>query len=151
MKIEFLADHPQFIPVLAKWYFDEWGHAFAHNSVQKTIDSISGKLNKNKAPLYLIATDENQVVGAIQIKTKAPDDYWLEAVYVPIGNRHKGIAKNLCLQALEVARSFNAKELKLETAAIETGGLYQQIGWKPIKKYQKDGRDLLLMTYPLKA
>ncbi len=29
MEFKFLSDSPEFIPLIAQWYFDEWGHAVA--------------------------------------------------------------------------------------------------------------------------
>jgi hypothetical protein len=35
---EFLADRQDVIPVVAKWYFEEWEHKVPGNSIEQTID-----------------------------------------------------------------------------------------------------------------
>ena len=45
MKFDFLANHEKFVPVIAKWYFEEWGHRTPGNSIDKTCERVRQKLN----------------------------------------------------------------------------------------------------------
>ena len=36
IKIQFLADRPEAIPIIAQWYLEEWGHKEPENSVRRT-------------------------------------------------------------------------------------------------------------------
>src|SRR4030042_7159884 len=51
--IEYLADYPQFVPVAASWVFEFWGKMYRPKSVEKQIEKISGRLNKNRSPLSI--------------------------------------------------------------------------------------------------
>ncbi|MDJ0696734.1 MAG: hypothetical protein QNJ49_16820 [Mastigocoleus sp. MO_167.B18] len=65
MNFEFLADRTDAIPVVAKWYFDEWGYSVPGNSIQKTVKRISGKLNRDKAPLHMLAIENEKILGLL--------------------------------------------------------------------------------------
>jgi hypothetical protein len=45
LHFSFLADHMDAIPVIAKWYYDEWGHLRHGNSLARTREEIEGLLN----------------------------------------------------------------------------------------------------------
>lgn len=60
----FLADRPDAIPTVAEWDYEEWGKV-PGNSVEKTIERINGKLNRDKPPLYILAISEGRVLGLL--------------------------------------------------------------------------------------
>jgi hypothetical protein len=40
LNFEFLADRQDAIPVVAKWYFEEWGYNVPGNSIEQSIDRL---------------------------------------------------------------------------------------------------------------
>ena len=96
MEFTFLADRPEFIPLIAQWYFDEWGRTAKDNSVKKIQDRISGMLNRDKIPVHLLAIDGNELLGVAQLKIREMDIYpdkehWLGGVFVATTARKRGL------------------------------------------------------------
>jgi GNAT superfamily N-acetyltransferase len=150
LELKFLADHPNAIPVIAQWYYDEWGHKVADNSYEKTCERIRGKLNRDKAPLHIIAIEDNNVMGTAQLKIREMDiypdrEYWLGSVYITPEFRGRKIASKLCDHIVDLAKSFGIRTLYLQTEKLDGGGLYARLGWKPIAKAYYNGLDVLVM------
>ena len=137
LKFEFLADRQDAIPVVAKWYFEEWGYNVAGNSIQKSIDRITGKVNRQHTPLHILAVEDEKVIGVAQFKLHEMDIYperkfWLGGLFVTSNSRGKGIGSALANKIATIAADFGVKELYLQTETLD-GGLYQQIGWHLIE------------------
>jgi predicted GNAT family N-acyltransferase len=147
--IKFLADKPDAVPLIAQWYFDEWGHKMKDNSVEKIRQRIEGMLNRDKIPLHVLGVKRNEVLGVAQLKIREMDIYpekehWLGGVYVVRGARGNGLASRLILKALELAKVFKVEKLYLQTERLD-GGLYARLGWQPIEKVHYNGLHVLIM------
>jgi len=150
---EFLGDHPQHIPLIAQWYYDEWGHAMKDRPVEKIQELIRGMLHRNKIPLHILAMEGTQVLGVAQLKIREMDIYpekthWLGGVFISPTARHRGLASRLVGKALELATSFNVETLYLQTERLD-GGLYAKLGWKPIEETHYNGKHVLVMEKAL--
>lgn len=150
MELKLLADHEDAIPTIARWYYDEWGHKDANNSYEQTCERIRGKLNRDKAPLHVVAVKDGDVLGVAQLKIREmniyPDkEYWLGSVYVAPEARGRKIASRLCERVAEIARSLGIAILHLQTERTDDGGLYAGLGWKPIEQAHYHGVDVLVM------
>ena len=141
MKIEYLADRPEAVPIVARWYFDEWGHLDPSNSFELTCERLSGKLNRDKLPLPIIAVDSSgKVVGTAQLKRREMDifpdrEFWLGSLYVDLPARGQGIAVALIDKVVSLANDFKVTELWLQTEALD-GGLYSRLGWKVVERLE---------------
>lgn len=154
MEFKFLADRPEFIPLIAQWYFDEWGRAAKDNSVQKIHDRISGMLNRDKIPVHILAVEGDELLGVAQLKIREMDIYpdkehWVGGVFVAPIARKRGLGSQLVLKALELAKGFKVKTLYLQTERLD-GGLYAGLGFRPIEKVRYNGLHVLVMENNLK-
>jgi len=150
MKLEFLADHPQFIPVVADWYYNEWGCKVADNSYEKTCERIAGKLNRDKVPLHVVAVEEDRLLGVGQLKKREMDiypdkEFWIGSIYVSREERGRGVASQIVERLVEIAKSFSIETLHLQTENLTDGGLYSKLGWKPIEHVRYHDVDVLVM------
>jgi len=152
MSIEFafLADHVDAIPIITKWYFDEWGHLVQGDSMQRTRDRIEGYTNRDEIPFILIAMNGNDVIGAAQLKYREmaemfPEkEHWLGGVYVAIDYRGQGYGSLLVEQIAKMAPRYGVETLHLQTEALD-GGIYARLGWKPYSQVNSRGLDVLVM------
>lgn len=149
MKLDFLANHEKYIPVLADWYFKEWGNLVDGSSVSSIASKLNDYLNTDKVPLIVLAIENNELLGAVQLKfremTIYPDkEHWLGGVYVSPGHRNNGLAKQIVNQTVEVAQSCNVRTLHLQTQDL-SGGLYKKLGWKPTETVNYRNVDVLVM------
>ena len=103
----FLADRVDAIPIIAKWYHDEWGHLVQDSSIERTRDRIEDYMNRDEIPFILVATNDNDLVGAAQLKHREmaemfPDkEHWLGGVYVAASHRGKGYGSQIVEQSLK--------------------------------------------------
>jgi GNAT superfamily N-acetyltransferase len=149
MKFEFLAHNVEALPILAGWYYDEWGHLTTGNSFENVMTKLEAYLNTSEIPLILLAVEDAEILGAAQLKYREMDifpekEHWLGGVYVAASHRGKGIAGNLIDRLISIA-----VEMKVQTLHLQTqhpgGGLYSRLGWQPVERVNYHGREVLIM------
>lgn len=154
MQLDFasFADRPDAINLVARWWCDEWGLPQRHGSLEAYVSELANCAESDALPMHLLALSENNVVGVATLKDQSalhkqfPDfQYWLSGVYVPPVWRRRGIATALCLKMIDIASAKGIRRLYLQTEALD-GGLYAQIGWKPLEQVHLDDLDLLIMA-----
>ena len=150
VEFAFLADRVDAVPVIARWYFEQWGHLVEGDSVERTRERIEGYMNRDEIPLILVATNDGDLVGAAQLRYREmaemfPDkEHWLGGVYVAAGHRGQGYASRIVEKIVEIAPTYGVDTLHLQTEALD-GGLYARLGWKPVKQVTNHGLDVLVM------
>jgi predicted N-acetyltransferase YhbS len=118
--IEYLASHPQFVPVIASWVFDYWKSKYRLKSVEEQIEKISERLNTNRFPLAFVALQNSQPIGTASLKIQEMTTHkhlyhWLGTVYVVQKYRNKGIGSVLVKRAETKAKELGVKTLYLHT------------------------------------
>lgn len=148
----FLADHPELVPTVARWWFDEWPKPGAR--LEDLVQRLTANLHKDAIPAQIIALDAGRVVGSAVLKQhelaeRYPElEHWLGSVYVCETARGKGVASALCARVIDLALAFGLPALHLQTQDT-TGGLYARLGWQTITRITSDGRDTLVMKKQL--
>lgn len=155
MDLMLLVDLPDALPVVARWYYDEWGHKITNNSYERTCARIRGKLNRDKAPLHIVAVRDGAPLGVAQLKVREMDIYpdkghWLGSLYVAPEVRGQGVAGKLVGTVMETARSFGIDRLYLQTERHD-GGLYARLGWQALEQVRYRGLDVLIMERDLQG
>lgn len=153
MQFQLLADIPEAVPILARWYFDQWGRDVPGNSFEATCTRISEKLNRDQAPLHIVAVEAGEVLGAAQWKiremTTYPErEFWLGNVFVSPEARGSGVASRLAEEIAQIAKSHGVAELSLQTERLD-GGLYARLGWQPVEQVHYHGNEVLVMQRDL--
>ena len=153
MLFSFLTEQPSSIPIIARWYFNEWGHMVAGNSYEATCQRIEQKLKAADLPIYLLAVEDSQVLGVAQLKVREMDiypdyEFWLGGVYVSPEARGRQIASQLCRRIIEIARGRSIDTLYLQTERLD-GGLYAKLGWQAIEQTHYHGYDVVVMKRDL--
>ena len=59
----YLADCPETIPTLARWFYEEWGHLVPERTLKRNEEQLRQRLNRNKIPLALVAFSGKQPFG----------------------------------------------------------------------------------------
>ena len=150
----FLADHVVAIPIISKWYFEEWGYLVEGDSIERIQDRIEDYLNRDEIPFILVATNNNDLVGAAQLKYREmaelfPDkEHWLGGVYVAASHRGQGYGSQIVEHIVKVAPRYGVEKLHLQTEALD-GGLYARLGWTPYAQVTNHGLDVLVMEREL--
>ena len=148
--IEYLADHPDSIGILAGWLFDEWGHRSPDGTARGMVDTFKERLNRDKLPMALVALRENEPLGTVSLKLREVEirpqyEHWLGALYVHEPHRGKGIGSLLIEAATKEANRLGISELYLYTRNWENERLYAKLGWTVVERLGYQGRSAVIM------
>lgn len=150
LEFQFLADRPDTIDIVSRWYFDEWGYLVQGDSIEAAKDRVLGYTNRDKIPFMLVALEQDECVGAVQLKYREmarafPDKkHWLGGLYVAKHLRGRRYGTSLVEQVVKLAPDFGVQTLYLQTESLD-GGLYAQLGWTPCTRATNHGLDVLVM------
>lgn len=153
MKLILLTDNESAIPLIAKWYSDEWGYIGEGRSTQELQLKLKAYLNHDKLPLIILAQDGDELLGAAQLRFHEMDiypekKYWLGGVYVSPEHRGKGIANALVSAIIDKGKELGINSISLQTEDF-TGGLYTRLGWQPLEQVSYHGIQVLVMEKSL--
>ncbi len=146
----YLADRERAIPLVAKWYFEQWGHLIEDETLDRATDRMHDYLNRAEIPFILLALDHEEIVGAAQLKyyemrQTFPDrKHWLGGVYVAPGRRGAGLGSRLAEEIASRASVCGVETLYLQTEQLD-GGLYARLGWLPLEQVDNHGLKVLVM------
>jgi GNAT superfamily N-acetyltransferase len=150
MQIEYLADHPEAIPVLAKWFAAEWGYLNpGANTVAGYIESLPSRAQREALPLCLVGLVDGEIVATSTLKLReleyaADADYWLASVYVREDLRGRGHGKAIVEAAEDIAVSRGLTPLYLYSPS--KAAFYEQLGWRAIGRVMAGGKPATVMT-----
>lgn len=149
MQIELLADNLDAIASVAKWYVHEWQDDQSQASVERACASILTFTNRHRPPLLILAKEKEEVIGAAELKFREmeifPDfEHWIGGVYVEQSHRGQGIGRALVCDLVQRAEKAGISRLYLQTVDL-TGGLYSDIGFRPVKETDHRDRRVLVM------
>ena len=152
----YLADRPEAVPQIARWWFDEWGHLGPGDSVEDLSARLREQLNRERIPVQIIAILDEEVVGVAVLKLHEmfdlyPDKrFWLGSVFVAPEFRGRGIGSALAMKIVEIAKSQGVEALHLQTENLN-GGLYAKLGWEKVEQVHYKSYDALVMVKRLQS
>lgn len=150
--IQHIAEHPEHIPTLAKWFQDEWGYQDPELSFEARTLELEQKQSKANLPMTFIALRNGQLIGtySFDIEDMATHRHlspWLASVYVAEAFRGQAIGTALMEDAVA-----QAKDLKIHTLFLFTGKLakwYESFGWRTVEKVMYCGELVTIMKLEL--
>lgn len=150
MRIEYLTDHPEALPILAKWQHAEWGHLRPGDTLEKRTVRLRGFSNGNQIPMTVVALDENEVLGSASLiehdmETRMDLTPWLAGVFVGEQYRRRGIGAELVRRIMAEAKRLKVPLLYLYTVHSEK--FYAALGWKLMERTSYRHQDIVIMTY----
>ena len=155
MDIQLLVDNFKAYKKVARWYFDEWASSIDGVTLEKIEERISKNINRESAPLMILAIIDDEVVGAAELKVREMDvfpeyEFWVGGVYVEARNRGRGIGKRLVQDIIHRAKNSGISKLYLQTECL-TGGIYVDFGFKPLNEVNYNSRRVLVMVAEINA
>ncbi|SEP31029.1 Acetyltransferase (GNAT) family protein [Rhodospirillales bacterium URHD0017] len=152
MKIVPLVEHPEFVDQVAAWGFAEWGHLNPGQTLQSRTAEIHERMHVDRLPIVLVALDDaDMLVGTASLLFDDlegdPRNPWLASVFVPAGQRGKGIASALVVAIEDAARRLGYPILYLFTTSAAR--LYAGLGWRALERRAYRGEHIQVMDKAL--
>ena len=147
MLISPLADIPEAIPTMAKWFYDEW-HNYDGRSISQITAQLSENLNRNFIPITFVAHQSLEILGTISLDISDLPEFdsyspWLASLYVHEAHRGRGVASALVSHLKQFALSGGYTPLYLWT--LGSMSLYERFGWVEISRATYLGNAITIM------
>jgi len=152
LTFDYLANQPELLPILASWFYEEWGRRNPENSIKQVSQRLSRRMNVNSLPIAFVGFLDGKLVASASIKIREMEthpqyEHWLGAVYVDSAHRKQGFGSEMVLHTVSEARRLGVHQLYLYTRSHED--FYAHFGWKPIERPQYHGREVVIMKNSL--
>ena len=150
--IDYLANHPQVLPELAKWYHEEWGGMSEINTLEDRIKYVHKTTNYQEVPTTIIALEDNQLMGGASLVVHDMETHkhlspWLANVFVAPAHRNGGLGSRLVQRIIGEARELRVERLYLFTPDREN--FYARLGWRTRERVPYRGKDVAVMEFDL--
>ena len=149
MKIEYLADHLEFLPTLAQWHHDEWGHLNPAGSVESRLARLRSCCQRGGIPLAVFAHENGQLLGSASLvrndmETRPELTPWLASVFVAPAHRRRGVGALLVRRVMAEAAAQNFAILYLYT--VRSKNFYANLGWSLLEHTPYGQQNVAIMT-----
>lgn len=167
MHIDYLADHPGFIPTLAHWHHEQWKHLNPGGSVEERIAQLQAHLGtprmswgQGQIPTTFVAVslpdgpgsemDRVEVLGSASLIAHDMDTHpelspWLASVFVAPEHRGQGLGTALVRRVIQEAETVGVAQLYLFTTP-DKHGFYARLGWSLIERTRYRGYQQIVMA-----
>jgi len=148
ISIKYLSDCKEAASVLAEWLFNEFSYLIPGKTIADVTASLESRMNKDKAPICLVAYSGEELVGTISLKLTDMDietDFspWLAALFVAEKHRCRGIGALLIASLLNAAKDLGYSMLYLYTPTKEQ--YYKKFEWHTVEKMNYKGSSVVVM------
>ena len=145
VRISYLIEHPEYIPQLAQWLFEQWGPVLGEKNLEVRIKKLQAHMNRDELPIAWVAHANGELLGTAALRVhdlEGREDLtpWLGGVFVGSEFRRRGIGAALCATVEDAARSRGIQTLYLFTLDKQTW--YARLGWTmlgPCVWHQRSG------------
>ena len=149
MSIDYLADHPEFLRMLAEWQHGEWGHLRPGDSVEARMARLGKFSERDRIPLSVVAHDNGELLGSASLiphdmETRLELTPWLAGVFVAPEHRRRGIGAALVRRVMVEAGRLNVSVLYLYTVHSEK--FYASLGWSLQEHTTYRNQNIAIMT-----
>lgn len=149
MQVSHVKYFQNWIPIIAKWIYEEWSYAFPMRTLQEIQKSLFGRMNENEMPITLIAHDERGVLGTASLKASDMEILpeltpWLSSVFVPPDYRGQGVATALVAEIEKIARQHGFTKIHVFNPI--TQGIFEKMGWSVLQTVQYGGKELGILV-----
>ena len=145
LRISHLADHPEAIPVVRKWFEVEWAAYYGPGGPGDAERDLLAYSRRGQLPVGLIAFYDEQLCGiaaltAHSIRTHPHLSPWAAAGLVRPPFRGRGVGSALLRALEEVARGLGYAIMYCGTASAM--GLLERHGWRCLERVIYEGEQV---------
>lgn len=150
VEIELLADHPEFIPLLAEWHHCEFGYLRPGFSIADRIAMLRERCGRRELPITFVASSGDELIGSAMLiahdmETRPEYSPWLAGVFVSPAHRRRGIGRALSEHVAREAGRLGFTALYLYTPSAQD--FYAGFGWSTLERAHYRGVDVTVMSH----
>ena len=134
--VDFLADHLDTIPTLAKWFRDQWPDYYANRSQAEMEQDFLSEASRDRLPSRLLAFESSELAGTIVLREQGTETLpefqpKLGGLYVVESHRGHGIGTELVRAGMKLALDQGYETVFATT--VVAAGILESLGWESIK------------------
>ncbi|HST30738.1 MAG TPA: GNAT family N-acetyltransferase [Chthoniobacterales bacterium] len=154
VQIDYLADHPEYLPQLAQWQLEEWGPFSQDETLETRTAKLKTHMNRDKLSIAWVGHSNGQLLGSAALRVhdlEGREDLgpWLGGVIVGLEFRRQGIGEALCAVVEKHARLLGIETLYLFT--LDKAAWYSRLGWTAFEPCLWHGHTCQIMRKQLAA
>jgi GNAT superfamily N-acetyltransferase len=149
-----LSDYSEFLPVVARWHWQEWGHTDPGGTLHSWEAGLARQADADQIPGTLVAVAQGAAVGAVCLvehdmpghEAVAGLSPWMKGLFVGQAERRHGYGALLVSGCEGWAAALGHESLYLYTER-DSGAeqLYRRLGWQIIDHDQYNGTTVTVM------
>jgi GNAT superfamily N-acetyltransferase len=146
--IEYLVDHSELVPELARMHFDEWSYLRPNETLAERAERLGNCCSRKGIPIAMVALSGGRLSGSAMLvgcdMNSRPDlGPWLAGIYVVPDLRGQGLGTLLIKRMEYEAARQGTRTLFLYTPSTE--GLYMSLGWSMLERSEYQGAMVTIM------
>jgi predicted N-acetyltransferase YhbS len=149
-----LADVPEYVPLLAGWFMQEWGAYYRDRAPGDAEETFRKRLSADTIPLALVALERGKPVGTVSLTDVSVPTHmhlgpWIGGLYVVPESRHHGLGMELVSAALRRARALGVARIYIAVgSAVDR---YREHGWEILESADVNGQEVTVLSFDLAA
>ena len=154
LTLDYLANHREAIPQLARWSYAEW-RRYIEQRGRSFDDVVAGyhqRVNTDALPLGVVAIADGAVIGMgalleADLPLRPELTPWLASIFVAPEYRGRGVGSMIVERLASEATRLELERLYLWTSSAAS--LYARLGWREIEKVEYCGSSISVMLREL--
>jgi len=150
-----LGDCLAWLPLLARWHYDQWGPLTGTNSFDEYVTLLTEGAASRTVPSILVAVSDGELLGSANlVRSDLPlrpeMTPWLAQLFVEPGRRRDGVGAALVHAVLQRARQCGYRRVYLYTSGT-LPQYYSRTGWRIVERLEYLGRERTVMSYDIES
>ena len=152
LRIEYLSDHAEVLPILKAWFEDEWASYYGPGGRGNAQRDLTEYANGTRLPIGMVAFLNNEICGIVALKSESISTHshlgpWAAAAMVERSHRGKGIGTELIRAVEEEAKRRGYNHIYCGTSTATH--LLERLGWALMEQALYDGDNVSIYTKAL--
>jgi GNAT superfamily N-acetyltransferase len=152
LRIEYLSNHPEVLPVLKQWFETEWASYYGLGGRGDAQRDLAAYANGTRLPVGVVAFLDNEICGVAALKSESISTHshlspWAAAAMVNPAHRGRGIGTELIRALEEEAKRQGYCDIYCGTSTATH--LLERRGWRLMEQVEYDGANLSIYAKAL--
>jgi len=154
MQIESIAEHLDWVPLIAGWHWQEWGDTDPTGSLAQWTQGLYERTLRDQIPTTYVAMEQGRPIGSVTLvehdmEIRLELSPWLAGLYVQPQSRRQGVGSALVQHALRQVQHLHVPVLYLYTHPARP--FYERLGWEVLEETIYHERPVSIMRFVLTA